>query len=69
MALEGRIGVGSQQREMKGHPGEGKDKCRRGHSVLVGKRGEWRSGLRVMGGVSLEKKQRIPKFLGSVNKT
>ena len=51
--------------EMKGHSREAKD----GHGVLPGKRGEWRSGLRVMEGGSLERKQRIPRFLGSVNKT
>ena len=52
--------------EMKGHSREGKDGHRNGHSVLPGKRGERRSGLRVMEVGSLERKQRIPRFLGSV---
>ena len=55
--------------EMKGHSREGKDRCRSGHGVLPGKRGEWRSGLRMMEGGSLERKQRTPKSLGPVNKT
>ena len=54
---------------MKGHSREGKDRCRSGHGVLPGKRGEWRSGLRMMEGGSLERKQRTPKSLGPVNKT
>ena len=52
---------------MKGHSRGGKDGHRNGHGVLPGKRGEWRSGPRVMEVGSLERKQRIPRFLGSVS--
>lgn len=53
---------------MKGHPREVKCKGRSGQHSL-GRRGEWRSGLRMMESGSLEGEQRILEVLWYVNKT